>query len=329
METQVDGMTGASEATTQTAEAAPPAPQTAQPTEVSPSVETQGQAAESVYQPSYKFKVLDKEHEFDEIIRPLVKTKDHEAKIRELYEKAYGLDHVKAERENVRNEYKSFKSQWEPIQKEITEANKFYQMSLKKAKDGDQIGAYHNFQNFVNHLGLDKKLIQQFVFQELQMEDLPQQQKMEYTRRQELETQALGATEEVSQLRQEIQEIRVRERMSDLNSAISKPEIAPLVQAFDQRKGPGAFKNEVIRRGQMHYFSEKKDMPAEDLVKELVDFIGYQAQPQAMPQAATIAPNNQVPVIPVVKGGGNSSPTHKNAQTIEDLRKTYEQKFNG
>jgi hypothetical protein len=59
------------------------------------------------WKPSFKFKVKDKELEFDDFVKPIIKTKDLEQKFKDLYEKAHGLDEVKTSRETFKQQVKS------------------------------------------------------------------------------------------------------------------------------------------------------------------------------------------------------------------------------
>ena len=49
------------------------------------SSEVAAAASEPAYAPNYKFKVKDKELEFDDFVRGAVTSKEHEAKLRDLY----------------------------------------------------------------------------------------------------------------------------------------------------------------------------------------------------------------------------------------------------
>ena len=54
------------------------------------------------YEPNYKFKVQDKELEFDEWARPLVKDKESEDFFRGVMSKVHGIEHIQAKRDELR-----------------------------------------------------------------------------------------------------------------------------------------------------------------------------------------------------------------------------------
>ena len=48
----------------------------------------QADSTETAYNPNYKFSVMDKEHEIDEWLRPVIKDAEMEKKVKDLYTKA-------------------------------------------------------------------------------------------------------------------------------------------------------------------------------------------------------------------------------------------------
>src|SRR5574343_1562020 len=67
------------------------------------------------YQPTYKFKVKDQELEFDDLFKPLVTSKEAEAKIREFHEKYHGIEEVKKHRDEIRQNWESYRQNDEPV----------------------------------------------------------------------------------------------------------------------------------------------------------------------------------------------------------------------
>lgn len=281
--------------------------------------ETQPQA--EAYMPDWKFKAANKEHEIDEWLRPVVKNKEHEQKLKELYEKAFGLDEVKTTREKIREEYKGYKSQTEPLVQTVTQASQLYQGAIKAYQDGNVRGAVFKLEEAFKHLGINEKVLQNYVFQKLKMDELPADQKAEYNRQRELETQFSQVQEQMQHWQSQAQQMAVSQRQFELQQATSKPEVASVVSSFDQRNGPGSFQNEVILRGKMYWDMYQQDMPAEQLVQEVITKYGLQAPqaPAAPPQAQQTSAPRDVPVIPTVKGG-SGSPAAKSFQSLDDIK---------
>jgi len=273
--------------------------------------------ASTPYTPSYKFKVMDKEHEIPEFLRPAITSAEHEKQLKELYEKAFGLDEVKAGREKVRGEYQSFKQQVEPVMKTVQEASKLYQGALQAFEQGNVRGGVFKAEEAFKQLGISDKFLQNYVFQKLQLEDLPAHLKADYNRQRELELQYAQMQQQMQEQQTYFQQMAVQTRTAELQQATSRPEVASIIQAFDQRNGPGSFHQEVITRGQMYWQMYQQDVPADQLVQEIINKYGLQAPPAAQPQAST-APK-EVPVIPIVKSG-SGSPAGRQFKSLDDIK---------
>lgn len=278
------------------------------------------------FQPNWKFKVMDKEHEIPEFLRPAITSAEHEKQLKELYEKAYGLDEVKGLREKIRSEYQGYKSQTEPVMKTVQEATKFYQGAIQALEQGNAKGFMFKAEEAFKALGINDKVLQQYVYQKLAMEDLPADQKADYNRQRELELQYAQMQQQMQEQQNYFQQLAVQTRTQELQAATSKPEVAPIIQAFDQRNGPGAFQQEVIQRGQLYWQTQQVDVPAEQLVQEIINKYGLSAQSAAQPQAAQNSHQQQPPVIPIIKGS-SGSPAQRNFKSLDDLVKHRTEKF--
>lgn len=290
--------------------------------------QTEGQEAPA-YQPNYKFKVMDKEHEIDEWLRPAIKSPEHEQKLKEIYEKAFGLDEVKTGREKVREEYKTYRSQVDPTIKTITQASQLYHGGVQALEQGNPRAGVFKMEEAFKQLGINDKVLQQYVFHKLNMEDLPPDRKAEYNeyKRTQLEYERTQA--QVAQQQEYIQAMAAQTRTAELHQATSRPEVATIVQAFDQRNGPGSFHDEVIARGQLYWQTRQVDVPAEQLVQEIINKYGlHGSQQAATPQAAQSNPQQpgKVPVIPSAKGS-SASPAGRGFESLDDVKKYTQQEY--
>lgn len=288
-----------------------------------------GGEAPKAYIPNYRFKVLDKEHEVDEFIRPAIKDADAEKKIKELYEKAYGLDEVKSSREKVRSEYQAYKSQTEPLVGTVREAAQLYQSAINAYKSGNQRKGIFQMEEAFKHLGIDDQVLKQYVFNKLQAAELDPEQKAYYNQHRELEIQNAQMQRQMHEFQRQAEQLQVQTRTQELTQVLSNPEITNIVKSFDARNGLGSFQNEVILRGQQIYNLQGRDASAEEVVSDIIKKYGLQSahsqtiQPAA--SAGVVAPQ-EVPVIPVVKAGSTSG-VGKNIATVEDLSAYRKQKY--
>lgn len=265
------------------------------------------------WNPNFKFKVKDKEMEFDEFLRGSIKDQDSEKKLRELYEKAYGLDEVKASRASFEQKYKEVDGKYNQIAQSLGTLGQYVQ----EKKYGD----------FFQSLNIPKQDIIDYVIEELRFQELPQEQRQAIEHQRQLEREFQIAQQHNQTMYQQMQQLVTQQARNELVAEMGKPEISQAIQMFDARLGkPGAFEQEVIRRGQYYEQVHQVSPPASQLVQEVLAFVG---QPQAAPanqQAQIVKTQAEKPVIPVMAGGSQKSPTQKVPTSIEDLKRLRQQR---
>jgi len=279
---------------------------------VAPSAEKVVTEDKPVYTPNFKFKVLDKEQEIDEWARGIVKDPDTEKKVRELFEKAYGLDHVKQERTRYRDAAAQAEQQYGALSRGLD----YLGQMIDK---GDLNG-------FFKELKIPEEKVLQYALSRVQYKELPPEQRQkvdaEYQTQQRLEyferanQELLGA----------FQQTQIQQRTNELDSFLGRQDVAQAAQVFDQRVGrAGAFRDEVVKRGQ-YYASlpQPMDIPVAQAVQEILSYVGpinpqAQAQGEIEEAAAPLAAPAQKPIIPNIKGRG-TSPIKKAVRSIDDIR---------
>ena len=274
--------------------------------------------AEPEWQPDYKFKVMDKEYEIDEFIRPAV-TKETYDKVKDLYTKAYGLDHEKARAERYRSETERLAQ----IEQQFAQQNKSlgYMGTLLQNKD---------YATLFKELNIPDDAVAGYALERLSYRELPPEKQKEYDRTLE-DRQRLRMLELQNQeYSQQLQGTAVQARAQELDSHLSGP-IKQVVEAFDARVGrQGAFRDEVIRRGQMAYYTQKKDVSVQEAADEVIRLAGLNTQvqgPAPMSNTANVASQaSQKPFIPSIKGS-NMSPVRKQYKSVDDLKKKYNEMF--
>jgi hypothetical protein len=284
-------------------------------------------APASAFVPNYKFKVMDKEHEIDEFIRPAIKSAEHEKKLKEIYEKAFGLDEVKAGRDKVRQEYQTYKTQTEPMVNTIREAANLYQSAIQAAKSGNNRKAVFQMEEAFKHLGIDDGVLKNYVFQKLQVDELDPQQKAYYNQHRELELQNAQMQKQMQEYQKHAESLAVQTRTTELNTVFNQPEISQIVQAFDSRNGQGAFQQEVILRGQQIYNLSGRDASAAEVVSDIIKKYGLSPQTvnSEQAQSGAVAPQ-ELPVIPAVRQASTST-VGKTISSVQDLMSLRKQKF--
>jgi len=277
------------------------------------------QASPPAWTPNYKYKVYDQEKEFHKAFHGIIKDADTEKMIRELYEKADGLDTVKPRFHKVREEYNALKDEYTQVQQTISGLGEMI-------KKGD-------LDNFFSAIELNPRKVFQWVLDKLNYNQLPPEQRQMIEAKKQAEQQAQMYEMQNSQLQNQYQQALVQSRTIELDTALMQPNIKAIADSYDARLGkPGAFKEQVINQGKLAWYSQGKDIPVMEALSAVADMASKFIQTG---QANGIAPQvngdatGQVqagqqarqapPVIPNV-AGKSSSPARKMVKSVDELR---------
>lgn len=279
------------------------------------------------YTPNFRFKFTDSskdethEREFDDFVKGVIKDADTEKKVRELYEKAYGLDYVKPKLAQTREQYKAVQQEYQELQQGLQELSGFMQR-------GD-------LDSFFSAIRVPQEKIFQYVLDKLNYQGLSPEQKKAYDESRELQSRAYLQEKRLAEMEASLQQQAVQARTLELESALGNSEVRSIAEQYDARVGrPGAFREEVIRRGQMAYFSTGADIPVSQAIQETLSTVGRLISPQAMAQqgqqtgmSGTAPAQTTQPVIPNVGGGKNVSAVAKQVRSLSDVESIYQEKF--
>lgn len=273
------------------------------------------------YTPNYKFKAADKEHEFDKSIQTLIKDAQTESKIRELYEKSHGLDAVKANRQELRQENRQIKEELGAYKEEINELKHYY-------SQGD-------LDSFFQKLQIPENVIYQWVVDKAKLSQLPEDQQAVYNEKRQAALQNRTLEKRLQALEVSRQEAESQSKMYGLQSEFAKPDVAQFAKAFDSKMGKEhAFWEAVCELGEYVYLKSdgKQNLTPAQCVQQAMSayskFIDPTQMGAAQPTAgapATAPQANPVKVIPNV-GGKSVSPTARKIKTLDEL-KEYAKKF--
>jgi len=282
--------------------------------------------AAQAWTPNFKFKVKDKELEFDDSLKGLIKDKSLETKMRELHEKAYGLDDVKVGRDALKTQLMEKSTQYEAVATSLKTLG-----TLVQRKD---------YGSFFDALKIPKQEIINYAIQELKYAELPAEQKSVIDQQRQQQAQLFQVENQNQTYQQQLADLTVKQAHFEMDQALSSPEVKTAAEAFDARVGkPGAFKLEMIKRGQFYENVHQVSPPASQLAAELLNLIGAQgsAQPGAIQtsqgtqqsqQAQVVQNQSQKPVIPSFAGGSSTkSATKKVPMSVEDLRKIRQERL--
>lgn len=291
--------------------------------------EVSGVEVGNSFTPNYKVKVMDQEREIDPMFHGLIKDAQSEKKIREIFERAYGHEFLKPKYETMKGELDTYKPAIQEYQ------------NLQQTIGGlSQMIAREDLGSFLEATQIPKQLVFKWVHQELQKMQMDPEQRQQMEQQNNLQREYYTQQSVLQQQQQMMQQMQtqyenfqVQARSGELNNHLSRPEVRSIAEQFDQRVGqPGAFRNEVIRRGQLAWNTQQKDLSAEEAVTQVLTFAqALMGQPtQEMPDSenhmvdartgATVPQPKRGATIPNITGRG-SSPVRKAPRSIEELKK--------
>lgn len=300
--------------------------------------ETEGEEEE--HKPNVKFKagvfnkenkqLEQKEFEIDPKFHGLMKDPEGEKLVRELHEKAYGLQSVKERFELVRQENQQIATENMSIKGSIDGMRKTYQSAV-------QSGNFHKLDGFFAKLDIPQDVILKYALAKVQLNEAsPEQQQAVMAQiKAESDAEVLAQQREQFQSQNFEQQIQMKEMM--LDHTLARAEIASLANEYDTRVGkPEAFKQLVRREGQLAWHTENVDLSPEQAIKRVIENFGLKNGSHGLPAAQqqtatqTTSPGSTAKPPPVVKRtaktipnvqGRSTSPLQGKTRTMEQLLK--------
>ena len=260
------------------------------------------------FTPDFKVRVMDKDHELPEFLRPLVTDTEKEKEIKELYTKALGLDYVKPKHEELQTQFQGFQKGFETLSRMPHEGK---------------------LQEFLDFYKIPKQALYEHVKAQLEYEQLAPEEKARVDHDRKVEWEARQGDLRVQQSLTQQQQLlsQMQDQMVDM--ALSRQDISAAAQEFDTRVGrPGAFRQEVFNRGNLAYHTTGKVIPVNQAIEEVMHYLGYvEQEPNAgnshgkPPISQNTAPVKQkkLPTLPNL-GNSRSAPVKKQVTSLAQLK---------
>lgn len=287
----------------------------AEPTE---EVEMAAEPEVPAYAPDYTYKVNKEVREIPEHYRSFLTDAEREKEFRDIMERADGIHDVKEHRDRLTKE---ISEQYAPAKQVLDQANGYL--------------AKQDLESFFEFSGLNDKQIFEYALKKLELQENPEQA-AQHSQYRQLQQQNMQLQQQFEQLQSQHSQTAVQQRGVELDTFIARPENHAIAQAYDTQVGtPGAFRSEVIRRGQYYGQVQNRDASVEELVNEVAaplrGFVSPQqaaAQPSVTPSGVVLDGGNQraKPALPKIQGRGGS-PVSKGPRSLDDLRKIRTQKL--
>lgn len=299
-------------------------------------------AAAPSWAPNYKLKVMDEEKEIPEAFRALIKDEASEKEVREIFEKAYGLDHAKPKHETVKKELGEVKQAHQQVSTRMAQ----WEGNLKRLETAAHAAPESpDFEQFLSFWKIPDDTLYKYVQRKLEYQEelaaLSPAQRAQVEQAQRTEAQTRQVLTQNQQLQQAYAQQALQTRLGQVDQLVySRPDIAEVAQQYCAgKKDPSAFKTLVQTVAKQVYFTTGKDISVEDAIRETMSQLGYEesdAAPATSPQAPAAAPaplttaaQRKLPVIPTVGSGSGAAPVKKVAGSIAELREMRDAMLTG
>jgi hypothetical protein len=318
-------------------ETTPKQPKKAPEAPVKEEISTETKPEENQFQPNFKYSALGKEYELPKWAQAGIKDPESEAEVKEVFQKAAGLEHVKMRHQELYGKHTELKGAYDEFTGEVQSLKSIYREAIQKNDP-------HILDEYWDRLKIPQAVILNYAAAKLQLMELPPEQQQIVQGNITAQRRARDLEMQNQALSQDAQAYVSQLRSQQLSSVLERPDVSNLVQAFESSPGrkPGDFFEQVRRQGEYVWLTQKVDLTPEQAVEQVIDLFRLKQaqqtasaavsqaqqpttqsnQPAARTQATPVVPagHRDVPTIPNV-AGKSSSPLKAKPKSLEDLKK--------
>jgi hypothetical protein len=282
------------------------------------------------FKPNYKLKVLDKEHEIPKEFQSLIKDSASEKQVREIFEKAYGLDSVKPKYQDLKTKYAETAQKYEGVTHALSDLRNTYNSAVQE-------GNFLKLDKFFEKLEIPEEVILKYALAKVELNEMAPEQKALMEGKLKVERQNEEFSQNLSRTQELMAEQAVQMKMFQFESSLARPDVRSFSENFDRSFAkPGAFKEEVRKAGELAWYTEKVDLTPDQAIERVMGRYGNLVKPVATPATEGTAelpigePQKKVVVkphtqtIPNISGKG-TSPLKTKPKSIQDLKELAKQ----
>lgn len=255
------------------------------------------------YVPSYTYKVLDEERQFDERLKAAIKSKEDEDYIRDLYTKADGLENYKRKYGEVEGKVSK-----------LSQANQKLVEGLKKIQKFRDEG---DLESLFEALGIDEDAHLQHSLTVAQRRQLPEDQRNAHLEARRYKSEAERNADRLAELERRDQERFVESQINELKILTSAPEVQSLSSMLAS-KGVN-LNEEILKHGHFMYQQNGYEPSVKEAVDSVVKKYSAFVQTQS-PQAQQLAVIEKKSTTPAIKGTSGVNRAEKKV-SLADLKK--------
>lgn len=265
----------------------------------------EGEGGETTYEPNSTYTVLGEEKQFDDRFSGLLTSKENEDALRDLHERADGLDHYK-------NKFSS----------KETEFNTLHTSNAKMLDDQRELDFLKktNQGKYFERLGVDPM---DYALKEIEREDMDDNQRQLHDDSQRFNEEAERLRLQNETLQNQNREFSNQQSAERFDMAMNTDEVRKLQELVPD------FKDQVRQVGQAHFAANKQDMTFASAIETVSKrYRGFTAN-------APAASNGNQPATPQGGGrtripnvsGSSGSPQERTINSLDDLREVIKQKM--
>lgn len=271
------------------------------------------------FTPNFEITVSDQKFEIPERFRSLITDEMSQKEVREIFEKAYGLDYAKPRHEKLKSEYQQYRQSTDPLLKSWGKLSQMYQK-------GD-------LDNFFKGLSIPDSVIAKYALSKLNYAELTPEQKAAYDQQVALREQGYIANEQAAHYQSEFERMSVENRTFQLDTVLARPDVIAMREAYDSKLGAGQFRDAIIDHAANVWKNTGKDISVEEAIQGVwskiapfVQTMQGNASPAQPGSNGLIPPHNTPvkPTIPAIAGRG-TSPAKTKVKSIDDLKQKYKE----
>lgn len=290
-----------------------------------------GAGAEEKYVPNYKYKAADKHLEIPEAFRPLIKDKESERSVREIFEKVDGFERTKARAEKYESEVKEVSQQFRQWQEDATPY-------IQRVNEATKLMQAKDYDSFFELIGVPEQEIQQWMYNKLKATgpDADPMQRQMYQQQIQARKQSYEFENQQNQYKQKYEEsekqrlaIETKLYQDEYVRVTAQPEVAGVVSFVNSTWGEQAFLKEAVAIATQRRMDGQPFQSAAEAVNAVVEkykpLLGSanisagEANRAANQAAQKTGGSGKLPVIPRIEGQ-DMSPVKSKPKTLAELK---------
>lgn len=271
------------------------------------------------YVPSYTYKVKDSELEFDDRVKAIIKTKDDEAFVRDLYTKAGGLDAYKEKYAKVEGMVAELDEELNTVTAEKEQLHGFIE-SLVELRDSG------NVRRMLETIGLDEDTILKEALSIAKERELPENEraaiaaKKKYEREiEEMNNSKVKAKNDEEAARVKANEDLIRRQVTEFDALVS----GEFKDFSSKMESNGIDLFEEVTLAGRKLFSTTGTVPTmAEAIGAVQNKFKFLTNTNTEQKKEVKKPVAKKEAVPQVKSGG-STPVAQQVSSLEDLQKAF------